>query len=320
MRGLTILIMLFSLSVTFGQGIYAPPARTAGTTAMHKDSAAFLAWGDSCLVTRGYVKTDDKSMGLATSGTTANVIGVSNGSTMSLGDSGVAIFVLSHPIFDGTGADFAVFENGFSATFLELAFVEVSSDGINYFRFPAYSDTQDTTQVGSFGSLDATYLHNLAGKYQATYGTPFDLADVPTNALLNKANITHIKIVDVIGNISSAYASYDSQNNKVNDPWPTAFASSGFDLDALGLINLASLAGIDENEKIAISVYPNPVSDYLTIQTNYPIESIQVMDLYGKVVTFNKSRKIDLSRLAAGVYFVKIGIKNQTYVRKVVKK
>ena len=82
----------------------------------------------------------------------------------------------STPIFDGANWDFAVFENGFSDTFLELAYVEVSSDGINYFQFPCTSYTQDTLQIGGFGSVDATKIDNLAGKYRAHYGTPFDFA------------------------------------------------------------------------------------------------------------------------------------------------
>jgi hypothetical protein len=43
--------------------------------------------------------------------------------------------------------------------------------------------------------------------------------------------------VDVVGSITPAYATYDSQGNMVNDPWPTPYSSSGFDLDAVGVIN-----------------------------------------------------------------------------------
>ena len=81
---------------------------------------------------------------------------------MSLGDGGVAILTFKYPIKNETGNDFAVFENSFNDTFLELAFVEVSSDGIHYFRFPAVSNTQDTLQMGNDASIDARHLNNLA--------------------------------------------------------------------------------------------------------------------------------------------------------------
>ena len=56
---------------------------------------------------------------------------------VSLGDGGSITLTFAHPLSDGTGPDLAVFENAFNDTFLELAFVEVSSDGANFVRFPA---------------------------------------------------------------------------------------------------------------------------------------------------------------------------------------
>jgi hypothetical protein len=45
-----------------------------------------------------------------------------------------------------------------------------------------------------------------------------------------------VRIVDVVGAISPLYATPDSLGNIVNDPWPTAFASGGFDLDGVAVI------------------------------------------------------------------------------------
>ena len=54
---------------------------------------------------------------------------------------------------------------------------------------------------------------------------------------LDKDHITHVRIIDVIGNIDPEYATYDCQGNPINDPWPTPFASCGMDLDAVGVIH-----------------------------------------------------------------------------------
>ena len=43
-----------------------------------------------------------------------------------------------------------------------------------------------------------------------------------------------------VGSINPLYATYDSLGNMVNDPWPTNGASSGCDLDAVGVINAAA--------------------------------------------------------------------------------
>ena len=64
-----------------------------------------------------------------------------------------------------------------------------------------------------------------------------------TNLDIN--NITHVKIIDVIGSINQSYASYDSQGNIINDPFPTPYETGGFDLDAIGVIH--SFVGIEES-------------------------------------------------------------------------
>lgn len=75
-----------------------------------------------------------------------------------------------------------------------------------------------------------------------------------------------MRLIDVVGNIDSEYATYDSGGNPVNDPWPTPFASSGFDLDAVGVIHdLAHHNGLNEIGHDALSVYPNPTSGSLTV-------------------------------------------------------
>ena len=91
---------------------------------------------------------------------------------VSLGDGGSITLGFDSPITNGPGPDFAVFENGFLSgnsglAFLELGLVAVSSDGVNFFTFPAVSETQTTTQIGTFGLIDASNLYDLAGKYTA---------------------------------------------------------------------------------------------------------------------------------------------------------
>ena len=225
---------------------FAPAQGQPGTTAMHADSSAFVAWATGCVAEPGPMNITNPGGGMAGSGWPAsNVIGYPEGTmgVTCLGDGGMATVTFASPICNREGPDFAVFENGFENAqtpgywFLELGFVEVSSDGENFFRFPAYSNTQTETQLGGMGCIDPSQIHNLASKYGAMYGTPFDLDEVPDDPLLNKEHITHVRIVDVVGCIDPQYATYDCQGHPVNDPWPTAFASGGMDLDAVGVIH-----------------------------------------------------------------------------------
>jgi len=154
---------------------------------------------------------------------------------VSLGDGGTATVTFASPIADIPGPDFAVFENSFNTTFLELAHVEVSSDGIYFFRFPSISLTQTSTQIGTYGTLDTTNLFNLAGKARGGFGTPFDLAQLRhLSPALDINRITHVRVVDVVGSLNAAFRSLDSQGHPINDPYPTDHEFGGFDLDAVG--------------------------------------------------------------------------------------
>ncbi len=292
-----------------------PPVGHEGTTAMYKDSSAFVAWANKCNVIRGFQDISNQSLGYTNVGDSSLAIGLAgtNG-VVSLGDGGVAILEFSSPILDGNGPDFAVFENGFDNLFLELAFVEVSSDGIHFFRFPAISNTDTTIQTDGFGLTDASKIHNLAGKYRAEYGTPFDLSDLTNDALLNKQAITHVKVIDVIGSIQNQYCSRDANNHIINDPWPTGWGNGGFDLDAVGVIHQQTV-GIDELELRTISVYPNPATDILYVNHPSINYSLEVINLMGEVVLkaenkFNTT-SLELSNLKSGVYFLTIDSEGQ---------
>ena len=302
-----------------GQGSYAPAAGQIGTTAMHKDSSSFVAWATNCSVKRGYQQINDSTLGKASLGDSTNVYGKANGTVVSLGDGGEAILNLHQAIFNGPGPDFAIFENGFNSSFLELAFVEVSSDGIHFFRFPANSETQDSIQIGTFGAVDATNINNLAGKYQVNYGTPFDLDELPNDSLLNKFTVTHIKVIDVVGTISNLYSTIDTAGNKINDPWPTPFASSGFDLDAVGLIHVNGINTLTEKQQ-EFKVFPNPFTSLITVNSDVEIEQLELISLSGKTVAISANSSIEINELPSGIYLLRISTEKSVYVKKVVKK
>ncbi len=294
---------------------YAPAAGQPGTTAIYKDSSVFINWATQCEVTRGYMDISNTSLGYASAGDSSMALGVAGANgTVSLGDGGVATLQFLSPVSDGPGWDFAVFENGFSDIFLELAFVEVSSDGDNFFRFPAHSLTDTTTQVGSFGSIDPTKINNLAGKYRALYGTPFDLAALASQPGLDISQITHVRIIDVVGCVMPQYTTRDTAGNPVNDPWSTAFPSSGFDLDAVGVIH-ENPAGIFSATTSVFSIFPNPASASNGLTLSFTDDSfigstVNISDANGSIVQKafieNKRQPVEIKNLNPGFYFVSV--------------
>lgn len=305
---------------------FAPAQDKPGTTAMHADSSAFVGWATGCTVERGLQRIDKPESGVASFGNETLALGVPGGTmdVVSLGEGGVATLTFDSPICNKPGPDFAVFENGFANAqnpdtwALELGFVEVSSDGVNFFRFPAVTYVQNENQLGNGGSIDPAQLHNFASKYGAFFGTPFDLDEVEDNALLNKNMITHVRIVDVVGCIDPEYATYDSEGHIVNDPWPTPFASSGMDLDAVGVIHDLAHFDVSENGEKLVSLYPNPVKDRLFVKAEN-LQSVEIYNAVGQLVMMTTEETVDLSALTNSVYLVRVVCQDAMITQRIVK-
>jgi hypothetical protein len=304
-------VVIFTMFCGFlSQAQFAGPVGSPTTTAIHKDSNAIVAWATNCVVQRGYLDIADPGLGMASFGDASMAIGPSgNNGVVSLGDSGVAVLTFLNPITNGPGVDFAVFENAFNDEFLELAVVEVSSDGENYVRFPATSNTPNDMQVGPFENYaDATLLNNLAGKYREFYGTPFDLDELTGSPYLNLNAITHVKIIDVVGTIDPQYAFYDQAANAINDPYPTAFSSGGFDLDAVGVINVGVAGLSDVYSPAQVSLSPNPMAEgqSLSIVCSEPIVSLTVFQSNGTIVYTGEESGLYGFQFPKGMYHLKM--------------
>lgn len=263
MKKIVFILLFAPITMLYGQS-YAPAAGQEGSTAIKFDDERFVAWATGIQVTRGYINILDTTAiyngtNRASFGEPEDVLGTVTENpvnhTVSLGDSGIAVLTFDKPITNGSGYDFAVFENGHSDNFLELAHVEVSSDGIHFVRFPSHSETETATQINGFGTLNPSYLYNLAGKYRVGYGTPFDLEELKDEPLLDVQKITHVKIIDVVGSLGEK-GTKDSYGNKINDPFPTPFHSGGFDLSGVGVIHqYDETSALPESELNLLSIY-----------------------------------------------------------------
>lgn len=153
---------------------------------------------------------------------------------------------MAQPLRDGTGWDLAVFENAFGffppdddKVFAELAYVDVSTDGVTFARFPSVSLTSTLFEPfgPSFAGIDPTDVHNLAGMHQGLVGTPFDFAELTASpavasGAVQLGDIRFVRFTGVPGNGQFL----DSMGNGILAAWPTtdlAFGNGGFDLDAV---------------------------------------------------------------------------------------
>jgi hypothetical protein len=126
----------------------------------------------------------------------------------------------------------------------------VSSDGTNFFRFPCHTlSTNPVDAYATTGWTESDAYGNLAGKHLQGTGTPFDLRELAGTPGLDVRRVTHVRLVDVLGDGSVT----DSYGNAIFDPTPT-WGSGGFDVDAVGVLN----------PLIEISTDPNATRPTLT--------------------------------------------------------
>lgn len=235
--------------------------------------ASIAAWGTTVV---DYSPTSEVDLG--TYGITSEALGpanstFSNPSIVSLGDlidpsgggeaPGSITIGFQATIIDGPGPDFAVFENAFDFTFdpnadpdvvfAELAYVEVSSNGTDFARFPSTSlnvepgddpnDPENELFVPfgrDFAGANTTNINNLAGVNLTGSGTPFDLSDLVgdplvTGGAVDLDGIQFVRLIDIPGD--GTFTDSTGNQNPILDAWHTTGGPGGFDLDAIGAIN-----------------------------------------------------------------------------------
>jgi hypothetical protein len=83
----------------------------------------------------------------------------------------------------------------------------------------------------------------------------------------------------------------------------------------------AIITGI-EQEEIMVSVYPNPVKDYLYIDSPYPIQHLELSDCLGRPIqTFSNVRQLTLSLInnPPGIYILRIKSGTRLKTLKIIK-
>lgn len=283
---------------------FAPSAGSDGSSSIYKNDPSILAWAS------GYL---DIIYGTGVSDlwrTPEKALGSPNADSfdiVSLGRGGQITLTFDAAISDGSGMDFAIYENSFSDTFLELAWVEVSTDGLHFVRFPNFSYTANP--VGSFGNVDPTYIHGFAGKYKQSYGTPFDLKQLQfaydavlreTDSFaneyetslranfpyLNLAEINYVRLVDIVGDGNSR----DAEGYAIYEPYPTS-GSAGFDLDAVAVIHQVV------QSKLSQIINFDPISSQLISDSFITLQAESSSDLTVEFAVIDGPASIDGNRL-----------------------
>ncbi|GJM22868.1 MAG: hypothetical protein DHS20C15_27830 [Planctomycetota bacterium] len=180
------------------------------------------------------------------------------------GKGGSVILELGQPIYDGVGTDLVIYENPFtrlgtlSSNWVEAFYVEVSSDGATFARFPSeYLGPVGPHQVspGLDDTAEYAWFRGLAGVSPVWAnpgagvdpfhiveggGDAFDLEELADHALVQSGDvvldsINFVRLVDVAGGVD-----VDSNGTPIWDCGNPSFSAG--DIDAVaGISTLATL-------------------------------------------------------------------------------
>ncbi len=116
-------------------------------------------------------------------------------------------------------------------------------------------------------------------------------------------------------------------NSKITNPEGAEFVENlhGVALDnqiVKEQITIEPVINIDQiADKLAVKLYPNPVKDFLSIDTKKEINEISILSINGKKIkTVSTKNKISLKDLASGIYIVEIQTTEDVIRQKIIKK
>ncbi|RKE95040.1 T9SS type A sorting domain-containing protein [Ichthyenterobacterium magnum] len=100
--------------------------------------------------------------------------------------------------------------------------------------------------------------------------------------------------------------------------FPNVVDSNTSALSGMTSFNFSTL-DVNDSELIEFSIYPNPTSDYITIQSTKTVDNVEIYDLLGKLVMSSSKKHIDVKSLSSGAYLVKVKIDDKITVKKIIK-
>ncbi|MCC9074442.1 DUF5074 domain-containing protein [Flavobacterium sp. F-65] len=100
-----------------------------------------------------------------------------------------------------------------------------------------------------------------------------------------------------------------------------SFNSNGKVVEKSIAVTVTNTLGTDTFERIEFTIYPNPVSDVLTIKTQDEVLNVIIYDISGKLInTRINNNQIDVSALTKGFYIINVVTDRASYQQKFIKK
>ena len=222
------------------------------------------------------------------------------------------------PFGDDEGSSEIIFN---SDTDNNLAYVAKSSSAATWAGVTVSNESGFVSNIPVSPSNSKMYVHTyVTGGSSSSTEIPVRLKienkNDPTQSVETEAYTT---VVDAWEILEFDFNNQATGTAALNENYPFSMASLFFNFGSAGddqtvyyfdNISFGSpiSLGIDSVSNESFKLYPNPVEDYLNIDsTNTAIKNIDVYNILGKkIFSTNSVNRLDMSSFSDGIYFVKI--------------
>ena len=185
------------------------------------------------------------------------------------------------------------------------------------YAMPYYDGDMSTLQL-------RFYLRQPQAKYRLQVGILTDISDPTTFTPVTTLNNTSTSS-SVLRTVN--FSSYTGTGHYIAFRNILASGQTGdYSLNYIDDLNLTVASKGDFNEEPYttdsrhLSLYPNPTTGILTVEADEEVVRVDVYDYTGRnVATFQGQTTLDLSRLASGLYTLRVTLPERIEVRRVVK-
>jgi hypothetical protein len=180
-------------------------------------------------------------------------------------------------------------------------------------------------------SFELLGLTNLTDFYIGTCASMkrIDLSDLPNLMHQSIEDIAGLEYLNMKNNSfpSGTFSLFYTENIVFAciDDSPQEYAAVQYHMQAGVLPSILCELGISEvNLETDIQLVPNPAKDIVTLTTNnnYTIKALTLLDISGRIVTTQATtfENLNISKLATGVYFLKLELSNgRLFTKKLLK-
>jgi len=100
-----------------------------------------------------------------------------------------------------------------------------------------------------------------------------------------------------------------------------SFNSNGKEVEHTLNLTVTSLSTREQVKKLDFQIYPNPVSEVLSLKTTEKIKEVRIFDTTGRALpTQEQNGSVDVRNLEKGIYILKVQTDKNNYTQKFIKK